>query len=159
MKILVICSGNICRSPMVAAYLRHRLVHSGLAHVIVSEGGTLGIEDAPAAREAVKAMAEIDIDLSGHRSRALTAAEIRSSDWVVAMDQDHMEILAERFPEGRDTRFLLCAFEDGAEPAASARDLADPIGAPLKVFRKQRDLIRVCVDHLVLYLKHQTTGL
>jgi len=157
MKILVICSGNICRSPMVAAYLRHRLNRSGLSHVVVSQGGTLRIDGAPAAKEAVEAMAEIDIDLSGHRSRALSGAEVRSSEWVVAMDYDHLEILAQRFPEGRDTRFLLRAFEAGPQPGPGARDLKDPVGAPLKVFREQRNLIRVCVDHLVLYLKHQTT--
>ena len=156
MKVLVICSGNICRSPMVAAYLRHRLSRSGMAHVVVASAGTLGIEDSPASAEAIRAMAEIGIDLEGHRSRGLSAADLRSSELVIAMDGGQLETLAARFPEGRDGRFLLRAFEAGIQPAANALDLDDPLGAPLSVFRKQRDLIRVCVDHLVLHLKHET---
>lgn len=154
MKILVVCSGNICRSPMVAEYLKHRLSREGLSHVVVSSAGTLGIDGAPASREAIKAMEEIDIDLSGHRSRGISAADVQSSDLVLAMDHRHLEELAVRYPTGRDMRHLLRAFEAGPEPDSSARDLEDPIGSRLSVFRKQRDVIRVCVDHLVLHLKH-----
>jgi protein-tyrosine-phosphatase len=156
-KILVICSGNICRSPMVAAYLRHRLNRSDMAHVVVSSAGTLGIRDAPASDAAIAAMAEIDIDLGEHRSRALSAADLRSSEWVLAMDHGHLETLAARYPEGRDKRVLLRAFEAGPDPSPNAPDLDDPVGMPVKVFRKQRDLIRVCVDHFVLHLKHETS--
>ena len=158
MKVLVVCSGNICRSPMVAEYLRHRLSRSGMSHVVVAQGGTLGIKGAPASDEAIRAMSEIDIDLGSHRSRGLSAADLRTSEWVIAMDGGHLETLAARYPEGRDVRFLLRAFEAGPRPELSARDLEDPVGAPLSVFRKQRDLIRVCVDHLVLHLKHETSS-
>ena len=156
MKVLIVCSGNICRSPMVAAYLRQRLNRSGMSHVVVASAGTLGIKDSPASDTAIHAMAEIDIDLAEHRSRALSSADLRSSEWVIAMDGGHLETLAARYPEGRDTRLLLRAFEAGPQPAPNARDLDDPVGAPISVFRKQRDLIRVCVDHLVLHLKHET---
>ena len=67
MKALVVCSGNICRSPMVEAYLRHRLARSGLSHVVVSSAGTLGIQGAPASPEAIVAMEEIGIDLTACR--------------------------------------------------------------------------------------------
>ncbi len=156
MQVLIICSGNICRSPMVAGYLRHRLSRSGMSHVVVASAGTLGIEGSPAAVEAIRALAEIDIDLTGHRSRALSATDLRISELVIAMDGSHLETLAARYPQGREKRFLLRAFEAGPRPAAGASDLDDPIGEPLSVFRKQREIIRDCVDHLVLSLKHET---
>jgi protein-tyrosine-phosphatase len=155
MKVLVVCSGNICRSPMVAAYLRQRLGHSSMAHVVVTSAGTLGIEGSPAAAEAIRAMAEIGVDLQEHRSRGITAVEVRTSELLLAMDGGHLETLAARFPEGRDARYLVRAFEHGPAPGTDPPDLDDPIGAPISVFRRQRDLIRVCVDHLVLHLKHQ----
>ena len=62
--------------------------------------------------------------------------------------------LAVRFPTGRDRRYLLRQFEKGPHPGSSGRDLEDPMGASLSVFRKQREVVRVCVDHLVLHLKH-----
>ena len=156
MKVLVICSGNICRSPMVAAYLRHRLNRSGMSHVVVASAGTLGIKDAPAADAAIAAMAEIDIDLEEHRSRALSSADLSSSEWVLAMDGNHMATLTARYPRGRETRVLLRAFERGTSPEFDAPDLVDPVGLSVGVFRKQRDTIRVCVDHFVLHLKHET---
>ena len=140
---------------MVAAYLQHRLASSGMSYVVVAQGGTLGINGSPASGEAIRAMAEIDIDLESHRSRGLAAADLRSSEIVIAMDGDHLETLAERYPEGRDSRYLLRAFEAGPQPAVNAPDLDDPIGCPPSVFRKQREIIRVCVDHLVLHLKHE----
>ena len=48
---------------MVAAYLQHRLARSGMSYVVVAQGGTLGINGSPASDEAIRAMAEIDIDL------------------------------------------------------------------------------------------------
>ena len=158
MRVLVICSGNICRSPMVEAYLRQRLSRSEMAHVVVASAGTLGINGVPASSEAVEAMGEIGIDLTGHRSKGLTAPDLRASEIVLAMDHEHLEYLAARHPEGRDRRYLIRAFEKGPEPRADAPDLFDPVGRPVEVFRKQRDTIRVCIDHVVLALKHGDIG-
>lgn len=154
MKVLFVCSGNICRSPMAAEYFRSRAARSGLSHVVVDSAGTLGIEGSPAAAEAVQAMAEIGIDLSRHRSKGLSAALLRTTDLVVAMTHDHLEHLARSYPGGEDRRVLLRAFERGPEPDPNARGLRDPIGEPLEVYRELVPLIVGCVDHLVLHLKH-----
>jgi protein-tyrosine-phosphatase len=153
-KVLMICSGNICRSPMAAEYLRYRTARNGLAHVVVDSAGTLGIRDRAASAEAIETLAEIGLDLSNHRSKALMAADLRSSELVIGMARDHLEYLAHRHTAGDDERLLLRSFEKSAEPAADAPDLADPIGEPIEIYRKQFELIRTCVDHLVLYLKH-----
>jgi protein-tyrosine phosphatase len=139
---------------MAEAYLRHRLARSALAHVVVASAGTLGINGVPASHQAVEAMAEIGIDLRAHRSRGLTAADLRASEIVLAMDHEHLEYLAAHHAGGRDRRFLIRAFEKGSEPRADAPDLVDPVGRSVALFRKQRDTIRVCLDHFVLALKH-----
>jgi len=156
MKVLIVCSGNICRSPMVAAYLRHSLNRSGMSDVVVASAGTLGIKGAPASEGAIRALAEIDIDLTGHRSCALSGADMRSSNVVIAMEAGHLETLAARYPKGAEPRLLLRAFEAGPRPAADAPDLDDPIGRPLSVYRERLDVIRVCVDHLAAYLEQRT---
>ncbi len=152
MKILVVCSGNICRSPMVAQYLRHRAAESVLDHLLVDSAGTLGIEDQPAAPEAIEALRDIGLDLSGHRSKGIAETDLLSSDALIAMSRLHLESLATRFPRGPSERWLLRAFQSGPRPDARARDLQDPIGKPVSAYRECFHIIRPCVDHLVHYL-------
>jgi len=152
--IVIVCTANICRSPMAAAYFRHRAPDAGLVHAVADSAGTLGIEGAPASDEAIRALAEIGVDLREHRSRGVRAADLRSADLIVGMDFEHLEFLAEHFPTGGGRRLLLRAFEHGAEPSSHALGLADPMGRSLRVYRKQLPLIRTCVDHMLLYLKH-----
>jgi len=155
MKVLFVCSGNICRSPMAAAYFRHRAARGGLAHVLVDSAGTLGIDGAPAADEARLALAELGIDLSEHRSKGLRSSQVASSDLLVAMERGHLETVARRYPGERPERRLLREFENGAEPMPHAPDLVDPMGQPLPFYREQLTLITRCLDHLVLHLKHR----
>lgn len=155
MRVLFVCSGNICRSPMAAAYLRHRSQAAGERHVLVDSAGTLGIEGAPASDEAIEVLAEQGIDLKTHRSRGLTAVEVRNADLIVVMTLAHLEELERRFPEGRATRRLIRAYDASPEPKPGPPDLEDPIGEPIEVYRKCFGVIRRCVDHLFLQLKHE----
>jgi protein-tyrosine phosphatase len=140
---------------MAAEYLRHRAANSGVAHLVVDSAGTLGIIGAPASPEAVRTLREAGLDLTGHRSKGLSESDVKSSDLVIGMAGDHLEHLAELYPEGNDQRLLLRAFEHGSDPEDVALDLPDPIGEPVEVYREQFGLIRTCVDHLVLYLRHR----
>jgi protein-tyrosine-phosphatase len=153
-KILFVCSGNICRSPMAAECFRHHAAGAGLSHVVVESAGTLGIEGAAASSQAIEALEEIGLDLTRHRSRALDRADIRTSEFVIAMTRDHLEELARRFPEGDGERFLLRSFERGRRPDSDAPDLDDPMGRSLRFYRKQLSIIRASVEHLALFLRH-----
>jgi ribose 5-phosphate isomerase B len=152
-NVLVVCSGNICRSPMAAAYLRDRLSASSMGHIAVDSAGTLGIEDVPAADEAIEAMREIGVDLSGHRSHGLTATDLETSAIVLAMDREHLKHAALQEPSCAGKCHLLRAFENGPEPSPDAPDLADPIGLSIEAFRRGRETIRACIDHLVVALE------
>lgn len=154
MKVLFICSGNICRSPMAAEYFRQRASRSGLSHVVVDSAGTLGIVGSPASPEAIAAMREAGIDLTAHRSKGLTRSMMRSSDLVVAMAHDHLDYLAHRHTDEPARRLLLRAFEKSPQPDPNAPDVEDPIGKPLKAYRELLPVIRSCVEHLILHLKY-----
>ncbi len=154
MKILFVCSGNICRSPMAEEYARQRASQCGMSHLVVESAGTLGIEGASASAEAVQAMAELGFDLSSHRSRGLRSEDLRTADLVLAMDHRHLEEIARRFRPGDTPVRLLRAFESGPDPAPGAPDLADPIGSPVAVYRKRLQEIIDSVDNLLIYLRH-----
>ena len=154
MRVLFVCSGNICRSARAAAYFRHHAAQRGLSHVIVDSGGTLGIEGAPASEEAIVAMREIGVDLSGHRSKGLTREQLRNADLALGMTRAHLEQMAHLDPRGTERQLLLRAFEHGAQPNPAARGLKDPIGRPLAFYRELVPIIARCLDHLILHLKH-----
>ena len=152
MNLLFVCSGNICRSPMAAEQMRHRLAVEGLTDWVVDSAGTLGIEGAPASPEAVEAMREVGIDLRGHRSQGIRIEHMERADLVIAMTHAHLMELASMFPRDATDRYVLRAFGCGAEPDEVAPDLADPIGKPLKFYKGQVPLIVRCADHLIRYL-------
>ena len=155
MKILVVCDGNICRSPLAAEYLRHRVARSGLAHVVVASAGLLDIVGRPAAPFSIAVATEAGLDLGSHRSRGVTEADLRSSDLVVAMTLAQLEALARRFPGLAPRTLLIRAFEAGPTPRGGAPNLDDPVAGPIEGFRKAFEIIRTCVDHLTLWLKHE----
>ena len=145
-RVLFVCSGNICRSPMAEAYLQHLVVEKGLRGVFVESAGTLGINDAPPSREAGEAMLEIGVDLSGHRSRGLRPSDLQGADLVVGMTDGHMEEMS-RWPSQAE-RHLIRAFENGVDPEPNSHDLADPIGHDIDFYRGVRDTIVRCIDHM-----------
>ncbi|MBK9179283.1 MAG: low molecular weight phosphatase family protein [Acidimicrobiales bacterium] len=85
---LLVCTGNVCRSPMAEALLRSRLDRRGAAATVRSAGtaATLG----PADPRAVAALATRGIDLSGHVSRPLTPELVNGADLLLAMAREHL---------------------------------------------------------------------
>jgi protein-tyrosine-phosphatase len=154
MKVLFVCDGNICRSPLAAEYLRHRAVREGLSHVIVDSAGVLGIEGVKAAPFSVEVGRDAGLDLTRHRSRGVTLADMRTADLVLAMTLTQLDKLAQRFPESGQQRLLLRAFEAGPTPRLGAPELDDPVAGPIEGYRKAFAVIKTCIDHLILHLRH-----
>jgi protein-tyrosine-phosphatase len=97
MKILCVCTGNTCRSPMLAALLRAELSrthpHSQLT---VESAGTGAAEGMPASPEAVACMADIGLDIKAHRSRHVDTLDLASFDRVLCMTSGHSAYVRSR---------------------------------------------------------------
>jgi protein-tyrosine phosphatase len=154
MKILVVCSGNICRSPLAAELLRRRSRELGLSWVTIESAGTLGIVDAEAAPETIDAGREMGLDLTGHRSQGVTAQVVSRADLVLAMERGHLVELERCFPR-RPEVHLLRAFEHGPEPRADAPDVDDPIGESPAFHRACAATVARCVDHVLEYARRR----
>jgi protein-tyrosine phosphatase len=133
-RLLFICTGNTCRSPMAAA-LAERLLADRLGcepadlrrHGFhVQSAGLAAMMGAAAAESAAVAVGEWGADLSGHRSRPLTLELLTASDHVFAMTDSHLRAL-----EGVDVPDLPVARLLSPE----GQDVADPIGAEPEVYR------------------------
>lgn len=86
--IVVLCTGNVCRSPMAAALLARRLSGLGVAARVRSAGMLRGGD--PPLPEVISVMARYGIDITGHRSRVACAADLAPASLVLAMARDHL---------------------------------------------------------------------
>ena len=101
MKIVFVCTGNICRSPTAEAVARHFIAEAGLARSItVDSAGTQGyhVGEAPDPRTRQAALKR-GYDLSGLRARKLDSADFRRFDLLLAMDRSHLEFMLRLCPE------------------------------------------------------------
>ena len=98
MKIVFVCTGNICRSPMGEALLRHELARRGCDGIEVSSCGTWASFPQPATEHAVSVLQGRGVDLAAHRSRALDPAELEEADLVLAMTSVHVREIEQVAP-------------------------------------------------------------
>jgi protein-tyrosine phosphatase len=104
--ILVVCTGNICRSPMGEALLRHHLSAAGV-DLEVASAGTHASGTSPATGHGIDVMAERGIDLTGHRSTRLDTDALVDADLVLAMTREHETAVGLLDPSARGRTFLL----------------------------------------------------
>ena len=87
-RIVVLCTANVCRSPMAAALLARRMSGLGVAARVRSAGMLRGGD--PPLPEVILVMARYGIDITGHRSRVACAADLARASLVLAMARDHL---------------------------------------------------------------------
>src|SRR5512134_2396353 len=90
MKVLFVCSGNTCRSPLAAAAFRRLLDESGRNDIEVASAGTGAYEGSPASEGAYLVAIEAGLDLSSHRARLLDRDRVAEADLILAMSKGHL---------------------------------------------------------------------
>jgi protein-tyrosine-phosphatase len=133
MRILFVCTGNTCRSPMAEAIARRIASDSGQGKFVFESAGTQAWEGSPASDAALLVGVERNLDLSGHRSRQLTPAIARASDLVLAMSPAHVAQVRELHPDA-NVHLL-----GGYGVAGRGRPIADPFGGDLNDYRATAD--------------------
>lgn len=131
-RVLFVCSGNTCRSPLGEALARRKVAELGLsARIVVMSAGTGAQEGAAASDGATVAAASVGLDLSGHRSRPLTADLVAESDLILTMSINHLAWVRELGGEGRSA--LISGFADGLEDDLGAA-VPDPFGGGPEIY-------------------------
>jgi protein-tyrosine-phosphatase len=139
--VLFVCTGNICRSPMAEGLFRK--LTSGLKGLTVASAGLSAAGGQPPSTDAVRVLAEKDVDISKIRSQPVTEDLLDRATHVVVMTDDHRRLLDLFFPEAMDKVTLLRADEPGSP------DVPDPIGQGRAVYEKCRDTIARALPSLL----------
>jgi len=172
--VLVVCTGNLCRSPVAAALLERQLAQSGIDASIESAGTGAPLRQIPD-RRLLKAARDAGLDLNGHRSEQLTAERIARADLILTMSAGHDAEVATLDPAAtaRTVRLrraawkaqvlrrqalpfaewvaVLTAEVPPAERAGvdASDDIDDPIGGPMRAYRQMTTDVGELVDTLV----------
>jgi protein-tyrosine-phosphatase len=127
-RLLFVCTGNTCRSPMAEAIARRLLAELGWDRVEVRSAGVAAFDGSPASGGAVRVTAAHGLNLSDHSATLLTEEETTAADLVLTMSHSHLIRVMEL--GGGDRAALLTAYARGPEQADTAWSIPDPVGGP-----------------------------
>lgn len=147
---LLLCKGNICRSPFAAEYLRMKLQAARLGIEVVSAGLDTNAGD-PADSQAQCSAAEFGIDLSRHRTAVVSGDMVARADLLIVMELAHKDMLFQSFPEARNKTLMLGHFA-----RSPILNIADPFGKRPEVFRSCYGQLMEACDGLVSILQRAT---
>lgn len=147
-RVLFVCMGNICRSPMAQGVFAERVKAAGLDHAIaVDSAGThayhVGEPPDGRARRAARAR---DVDVSDQRARRVEIEDFGAFDYIVAMDRDNMDRLLADCPPEFESRLRL--FLDFA-PGCGESEVPDPYYGGDDGFERVLDLVENASDGLL----------
>lgn len=139
-RILFVCTGNTCRSPMAGGIARRWVQEKGWSHVEVRSAGTAAIPGAPASVGAIRAAERHGLDLSSHASTPLDRSLVEWADLILTMGAHHAHWVGAE--GGGDKVALLRSFASDGDDRGG---VADPVGGDdaryEETFRELEDLI------------------
>ncbi|MDO6639197.1 protein tyrosine phosphatase [Shewanella sp. 5_MG-2023] len=132
-RILVVCVGNICRSPTGERVLKNLLPNKDITSAGIAVKRS-GLVDKSADKTATEVAIEHNVDLSGHKAKQLTSSLCRDYDLILVMEKGHINAVAEIAPEARGKVMLFGHWLD-------QKEIPDPYKLSREVFEHSYSLI------------------
>jgi len=140
-RILLVCTGNTCRSPMAEGILKNIL-----GDYEVSSVGIITANGLTPSENAVIATKEIGIDIKGHKSRLITKEIFEEADIIICMTNAHKEMIL-AYLGANDKTYTLSEF------AGENGDIPDPFGGDLAEYVLCRDSLTKLLEKAAQRLK------
>lgn len=136
--ILVVCLGNICRSPVGEALIRDYFDKTGQDDKSVSSAGITAMVDWPASDNSIEVMKQRGIDITDHKARQITPEMVSKHDLILVMDEDQQSELERMFPYAKGKVQTIGRFRN--------REVADPYRQPIDAFERMAENLVECVN-------------
>ncbi len=152
--ILVLCTGNICRSPMAEGILK-KYLNSDKFNVI--SAGTNTTDGFPASSFVIEICKENGIDISRHKSKSINKNIVQKSDIILVMEEEHFLAIKRYFPSVIKKTFLLKKFPEWSEDIDFTYNIDDPISYDFEeygeIFNEIEHEVKRIIPELKKYLK------
>lgn len=150
-EIIVVCTANVCRSPMAAALLQHALAaeKGPLQGCRVVSAGVVARAGDPVTPHSVAALRKVGLDIAAHRSRPLTQEMMDGALAVLCMTEGHREMIRLRADPVPPHLYLFREFI----AATPEREIGDPFGGPAALYEAVRDEMVEAIPGLVRRLR------
>ena len=140
--VLFLCTGDTCRGPMAAGYMRKLLEERGFKDIEVRSAGVMTATGLLSTSEAIQLLETVGVDLHRHRSTQLTPDLIRKADLILGMTPFHVQFALRMSEDAKDKTFLFKEFT-GSDP--KNYQITDPMGHTLEVYKRVfREIRQAC---------------
>jgi protein-tyrosine-phosphatase len=149
-KILFVCTANVCRSPMAEHLFAREIDKANLPIKVESHSAGLSAMDGDkASQNSLDACEEIGVDISSHKSSGITRADLQEASAIFCMTESHRALINMYFdlPEGYPI-FLMREFVENG-----SRELPDPYGQDIEVYRECRDRMLEAIPSLINWVE------
>ena len=133
-QVLLVCTGNTCRTPMAEGILKARLAEQGAQMVHVKSAGIGAMDGMPASFIGVSVSRMHNVNIMHHRSQQVTKKLMDKSDLVLVMAENHMNYMHEKFPQHLHKVHLLKNF--GNDDPPEDPNVFDPIGSDAEIYEE-----------------------
>lgn len=158
MNILLVCTGNTCRSSMAEGIFKQMLLNSNIENINVSSAGLSAFQGDRANQKAIDVLKNQGIDISEHRARQLTGEIINSSDLILTMTYAHKMSILNYAPKSKGKVFTLKEYAreaDGEESGNMNLDIHDPYGRDYSVYESVMNEIQTEIESIINKIKNK----